>query len=128
MTWNNVKPLANQKTLKDSLLDSKNPETPTMPLDLQLAAKAFTNILILLGKMQEITGIPLTYVAHHILKGSNDADIDDETKDPHPFGQAGSPYFSIDDELIAWAPILFHDLTHYQLSGSLETLLSDEPF
>jgi hypothetical protein len=61
-TWNDVKILTNQKTLENSLLDTKYPETPTMTLDPQLAAKAFTNMLILLGKMQGIVGHPLNYV------------------------------------------------------------------
>ncbi len=39
-----------------------------------------------------------------------------------------SPYFSIDDKLCCWAPILHSDLTHSQLAGSLETLESDGPF
>jgi hypothetical protein len=50
-TWDDIKTLTNQKTLEDNLLDTKQPETPSMTLDLQLAAKAFTNMLILLGKM-----------------------------------------------------------------------------
>ena len=58
----------------------------------------------------------------------NNADIDDETKDPLPFGQPGSPYFSIDNKLCHRAPILRSDLTHFQLATSLETLESDGPF
>jgi hypothetical protein len=57
-TWDDIKTLTNQKTLEDSLLDTKQPETPAMTLDPQLAAKAFTNMLIILGKMQGIAGIP----------------------------------------------------------------------
>jgi hypothetical protein len=83
-----------------------------MTLDPQLAAKAFTGMLILLGKMQEIAGHPLSYVLHSNLKGPNDANIDNETKDPPPFCQPGSSYFSIDDELCLRAPILRSDLTH----------------
>jgi hypothetical protein len=98
-TWDDIKTLTNQKTLKDSLLDTKQPETPTMTLDLQLAAKAFTDMLILLGKMRGIAGHPLSYVPCSNLKGPNDADIDNEYKDPQPFGQPGSPYFSIDNKL-----------------------------
>jgi hypothetical protein len=99
-----------------------------MTLDLQLAVKAFTNILILLGKMRGIAWHPLSNVMHSNLKGPNDADIDNETKDPPPFGQTESPYFSIDDKLCQWAPILRSDLTHSQLAASLETLESDGPF
>jgi hypothetical protein len=49
------------------------------------------------------------------------------TEDPPQFGEPGSPYFSIDNKLIAWAPILRCDLTHH-LSTSLETLESNGPF
>ncbi len=77
-----------------------------MTLDLQSAAKAFTNMLILLGKMWGIAGHPLSYVLHSNLKGPNDANIDNETKEPLPFGHPGSPYFLIDNELCHWAPVL----------------------
>ncbi len=124
MTWDDIKTLTNQKTLEDSLLDTKQPETPTMTLDPQLAAKAFTGMLILLSKMQGIAGHPLNYVPHSNLKRPNDADIDNETKDPPPFGQPGSPYFLIDDKFCCWAPILCSDLIHLQF----KTLESDGPF
>ncbi len=50
-TLDDIKTLTNQKTLEDNLLDTQQPETPAMILDPQSAAKAFTNMLILLGKM-----------------------------------------------------------------------------
>jgi hypothetical protein len=128
MTWNDIKTLTNQKTLKDNFLDTKQPETSAMTLDLQLAAKAFTNMLILLGKVWRIAGHPLSYVPHSNVKGPNNANIDNKTEDPLPFGQPGSPYFLIDNELCLWAPILRSDLTHSQLAASLETLVSDGPF
>jgi hypothetical protein len=127
-TWDDIKTLTNQKTLKVNLLNTKQPETPAMTLDLQLAAKAFTNMLILIGKMRGVAGHPLSYVLHSNLKGPNNANIDNETKDPPPFGHPGSPYFLIDNELCRWAPILHSDLTHSQLAASLETLESDRPF
>jgi hypothetical protein len=127
-TWDDIKTLINQKTLEDSLLDTKQPETLTMTLDLQLAAKALTNMLILLSKMHGIAGHPLQYVPHSNLKGPNNADIDNETKDPPPFGQPGSPYFLIDNKLCRRSPILRSDLTHLQLATSLKTLESDGPF
>ncbi len=58
MTYDDIKTLTDQKTLKDNLLDTKQPETPTMTLDPQLAAKAFTDMLILLDKMRGTLGIP----------------------------------------------------------------------
>jgi hypothetical protein len=81
-TWDDIKTLTNQKTLEDNLLDTKQPETLAMTLDLQTAAKAFTNMLILLGKMQGIVGHPLSYVPHSNLKGPNNANIDNATEDP----------------------------------------------
>jgi hypothetical protein len=128
MTWKDIKFLGSQKLLGNSLLDTKEPETPTMTLDSQSAAKAYTNMVVHLGKRQGITGIPLAYVVHYTLKGPYDAEIDDETEDPPSFGHPGSPYFLIDNELIAQAPILHHDLTHLLISASLEALKSDGPF
>jgi hypothetical protein len=128
MTYDKVKTLTNQKTLEDNLLDTNPPETPAMTLDPHLAAKAFTDMLILLGKMRGIAGHPLSYIPRPNLKGPNNANIDDETEDPLPFGQPGSPYVLINNELCCRAPILCTDLTHSQLSASLETLESDGPF
>jgi hypothetical protein len=85
-------------------------------------------MLILLGKMWGIAGHPLSYVPRPNLKGPNNMGIDDKTEDPPLFGQPGSPYVSIDNELCRRAPILRTDLTHSQLSASLETLESDGPF
>jgi hypothetical protein len=104
-TYAEIKTLTNQKTLKDNLLDSKPPETPAMTLDPHSAAKAFSDMLIILGKMRGIAGHPLSYVPHPTLKGPYDTDMDNETEDPPPFGQPGSPYVSIDDELCHRAPI-----------------------
>jgi hypothetical protein len=59
-TYDKVKTLTNQKTLKDNLLDSKLPKTPAMTLDPHLAAKAFSDMLIILGKMRGIAGHPLS--------------------------------------------------------------------
>jgi hypothetical protein len=53
-TYDEVKTLAYQKTLEDNLLDSKPTETLVMTLDPHSAAKAFTNMLIILGKMRGI--------------------------------------------------------------------------
>jgi hypothetical protein len=99
-----------------------------MTLDPHLAAKAFIDMLIILGKMRETAGHPLSYVPHPSLKGPYDADMDDKTEDPPPFGQPGSPYVSINNELCRRAPILCTDLSNTQLSMSLETLESDRPF
>jgi hypothetical protein len=49
-------------------------------------------------------------------------------KTPPLFGKPGNPYVLIVDELCRRAPILRTDLTHFQLSASLETLETDGPF
>jgi hypothetical protein len=77
MTYDEIKTLTNQKTLEDNLLDSKPPETPGMTLDPHSAAKAFSDMLIILGKMQGIARHPLSYVPCPTLKGPYDADMDD---------------------------------------------------
>ncbi len=127
-TNDEVETLTNQKTLEGNLLDSKPPETPAMILDPHSAAKAFADMLTILGKMREIAGHPLSYVPCPSLKGPYDVDMDDKIEDPSPFGQPGSLYVSIDDEVCRRAPILCTDLSHTQLSASLETLESDRPF
>jgi hypothetical protein len=126
--YEKIMTLTNQKTLEDNLLDSKPPETPAMTLNPHSAAKAFSDMLIILGKMRGITGHPLSYVPRPTLKGPYDADMDDKTEDPPPFGQPGSPYVSIDDKLCHRAPILLIALSHTELSQSLETLENDGPF
>jgi hypothetical protein len=89
-TYDEVKTLTNQKTLEDNLLDSKPPETPAMTLDPHSAAKAFYNMLIILGKMRGIAGHPLSYVLRPSLKGPYDADMDDETEDPRILASQGA--------------------------------------
>jgi hypothetical protein len=128
MTYDEVKTLTNQKTLKDNLFDSKPPETPAMTLNPHSEAKAFSDMLIILGKMRGIAGHTLSYIPRPSLKRPYDADMDDETEDPPPFGQPGSPYVSINNELCRRAPILRTDLSHTQLSTSFESLESDGPF
>ncbi len=61
-----------------------------MTLDPHLAAKAFTDMLIILGKMRGIAGHPLSYVPRPNLKGPNDADMDDETEAPRFLASQGS--------------------------------------
>ena len=85
-------------------------------------------MVVLLGKMRGITGIPLAYVVRFILKSPNNLNFDDSIRDYSPFGQRGSPYSSVDDELIARAAILQNALTYGQLAVSLETLKNEGPF
>ncbi len=91
MTYDKIKTLTNQKTLGDNLLDFKPPETPAMTLDPHLAAKAFSDMLIILGKMRGIAGHPLSYVPHPSLKGPYNADMDDKTEDPCLLASQGAP-------------------------------------
>ncbi len=79
------------KTLEDNLLDSKPPETPAMTLDPHSAAKAFSDMLIILGKMRGIAGHPLSYVLRPSLKGPYDGDMDDETEVPPLLASQGAP-------------------------------------
>ncbi len=90
MTWDDIKALTNQKTLEDSLLDTKHPKIPAMTLDPQSVAKAFTDMLILLGKMGGIAGHPLSYAPRSNLKGPNNAVIDNETKRPFLLANQGA--------------------------------------
>jgi hypothetical protein len=92
-TWDYIKTLTNWKTLEYNLLDTKQPETPAMTLDPQLAAKAFTDMLILLGKMWGIAGHPLSYVPRSNLKGPINANIDNDTKDPCLLANQGALIF-----------------------------------
>jgi hypothetical protein len=73
-------------------------------------------MLILVGKMRGIAGHPFSYVPRPNLKGTNDTDIDRE------------PLCLDQRRVFCRAPILHTDLTHSQLSTSLETLESDGPF
>jgi hypothetical protein len=83
---------------------------------------------VLLGKLRGITGIPLSYVVRFILMSPNKLTYGDPIRDYPPFGQAGSPYSSVDDELVARAAILRNNLTHGQLAASQETLKNEGPF
>jgi hypothetical protein len=64
-----------------------------MTLDPHLAAKAFSDMLIILGKMRGIAGHPLSYVPCPTLKGPYDADMDDETEDPCLLASQGAPMY-----------------------------------
>jgi hypothetical protein len=97
-TYDEIKTLTNQKTLKDNLLDSKPPETPAMTLDPHSAAKTFSDMLIILDKMWGIAGHSLSYIPCPTLTGPYDVDMDNKTEDLPLFGQTGSPYVSINNK------------------------------
>jgi hypothetical protein len=65
-TYDEIKTLTNQKTLEDNLLDSKPPETLAMTLDPHLAAKAFSDMLIILGKMRGVELRPTSHLERTI--------------------------------------------------------------
>jgi hypothetical protein len=75
-----------------------------MSLDLQSAAKAFTNMLIFLGKMLGIAGHPLSYVPRSNLKGPNDANIDNETEDPRLLANQGALISLLKMSFAIWPP------------------------
>jgi hypothetical protein len=64
---------------------------------------------------------------HHKLKELNGFEPTSMADSPS-FNKVGSIYLSIDNELIAWAPILCRDLTTRQRTASLETLELERPF
>ena len=74
--------------------------------------------------MRGISGIPLAYVVRYHLKSPNNSLYIDRPA----FGQPGSPFFSVDEALIARAAILRNDLTYGQLAVSFKILESDGPF
>jgi hypothetical protein len=76
--------------------------------------------------MGGLTGVPLAYTVHHKLKGPNDFNPTSMGDSP-AFGKLVSINLSINDGLIAWVPILCHDLTSRQLAASLETLELEGP-
>ena len=104
MTYEEIKTLTNQKTLEDNLLDSKPPETPAMTLDPHSAAKAFSDMLIILGKMWGIAGHPLSYVPRPTLKEPYDADMDNKTEDPRLLASQGAPMYQSTTSFVVGPP------------------------
>jgi hypothetical protein len=104
MTYEEIKTLTNQKTLEDNLLDSKLPETPATTLNPHSAAKAFSGMFIILGKMRGVAGHPLSYVPCPTLKGPYDADMDDETEDPRLLASQGAPTYQSTTSFVVGPP------------------------
>jgi hypothetical protein len=73
------------------------------------------------------TGLPLDYVTRVNIRGPFDGP-EDAPEDVPPYGHLDSPYVSIDEELIARAPILRHDTPHEQLAVADEVLEASGPF
>ncbi len=53
---------------------------------------------------------------------------EDAPEDAPPYGHQGSPYVSIDEEIIARAPILRHDTPHARLAVADDHLEANGPF
>ena len=66
------------------------------------ATKTFDGTKTLLSRVHEVTGIPLSYVIRGKIK------VEHETDEPE-FGATDSKFTSIDEEMIARAPILSED-------------------
>jgi hypothetical protein len=53
---------------------------------------------------------------------------EDAPEDAPPYGHLDSPYVSIDEELVACAPILRHDTPHARLAVTDDVLKASGPF
>ena len=90
-----------------------------MSLDVHSAPTCFDKIRVILAAMRGCTGIPLTYVIRLRLKPP-------DSDEQECFGQAESPFGSIDEELVVRAPIL--KLENVKLHKTDEELEEDGPF
>jgi hypothetical protein len=105
LTCDDITCVYDQKREEDEYLSSKDPRpklTP-MPIDVHSAPTCFNKVRIILNAMRGCIGIPLSYVIRLNIEEK------DEKKDPR-FGQTNSPYGSIDEEMVARAPIITHNL------------------
>jgi hypothetical protein len=108
--------LKTQKQLEDKWrLGNKEPDYPAQTLDMALATKTFDKTRTLLSRVLGVTDIPLSYVIRGILK------VQDAVDDPK-FGATDSTYTSINQELIARAPILSSDADKSDDNKKLKTV------
>jgi hypothetical protein len=84
------------------------------------AYKAFSNMRLLLAGMRGHNDVPLTYVIRPRILPP-DWGSDDSNYQPR-FGEAGSPYTLIDDELTLRAPILKENRREWHNFTNFETL------
>jgi hypothetical protein len=111
--------LKTQKQLEDEWrLGNKEPDYPAQTLDMASATKTFNKTRTTLSRVRGVTGIPLSYFIHGILKVK--AAVDDPA-----FGEVDSTYTSIDSEMIMRVPILSSDADS---SDDNEKLEADGPF
>ena len=103
VTLDQINLLKEQKRIEDNWRsDNKEPAYDPLTLDQNSAAKAFDKVKTILTRVRGVQGVPLLYVIRFNIWG-NDAEDDD---DDRPFGHESSKYFSIDEEMIARAPLL----------------------
>jgi hypothetical protein len=111
-TWDDISDLTDQKSLEDDVKGSTTPSPPELTLDTKTAAASFTHLRTYLRtRRSRKTDLPLDYVTRVNIRGPFDLP-EDAPEDPPPYGHLDSPYVSIDEELIACAPILRHDTPH----------------
>ena len=114
--------LKEQKRIEDGWRsDNKEPAYDPLTLDAASAVKAFDKVKTILTRVRGTQGVPLVYVIRFNIWGT---DLEDEDDDP-PFGDTHSKYTSIDEELIARAPILGNAAL---LDGDLDDLENSGPF
>ncbi len=107
--------LKTQKQLEGKWrLSNKEPDYPALTLDMASATKTFDKTKTLLSRVRGVTGIPLSYVIRGKIK------VEHKTNDPK-FGEVDSTYTSIDEEMIARAPILSDDADKNDADETLET-------
>jgi len=101
----NITSVRDQKREEDEYPSSKDPrpKLTLMSIDVHSAPTCFDRARFILGNMQGCTGIPLTYVICLNIEAKP------EKGDPR-FGSTNSPYGSINEEMVARAPIIAHNL------------------
>jgi hypothetical protein len=111
--------LKEQKQLKENwATDNKEPNYVSITLDLPSATKAFEKIRTILTHVRGSTGVPLVYIIRHQL-------IPEDEDDNPPFWDEYTTYNSINQEMIARAPIL----TNYaNYTKEYKTLETNRPF
>jgi hypothetical protein len=128
LSWDNVKELAQQKSVEDKYAESTDPPTLESTLDMTSAVASFVHMRHYLRKRHSRTmGIPREYITRVKIRGPWDVP-DAEEEDTPPYGDPESIYASIDNELIACMPILKIDLSREVLAQDNDTLEANGPF
>jgi len=121
VTLEKINLLKEQKRLEDSWRsDNKEPAYDPLTLDHTTAVKAFDKVKTLLTRVRGVQGVPLSYVIRY-----NIWDPEADNEQDSPFGDEDSKYSSIDEEMIARAPILADNA---EFLTDLETLETEGPW